>query len=68
MHTTDSKLKVTEGPSEGGRDIEMCSLEGAANQELQGTGAPQEAPWQDPSSASVESLAEKVSTLGFQKA
>jgi hypothetical protein len=46
----------------------MGSLEGAANRELQGTGAPQEAPGPEPSSVSLESLAENVSNPGFQKA
>jgi hypothetical protein len=62
MDTTVFEFEIKEGPSLGGPD--MGSTEGSGNRELRCTEAPQGATGQDPVSVS---LAEKVSTLGFQK-
>jgi hypothetical protein len=64
MDTTEFEFEVKEGLPVGGPDIEMGSMEGSVNRELQCTGASQGAAGQDPASVSLESLAE-VSTLGF---
>jgi hypothetical protein len=63
MDTVESELESKEGPRVGGPDTEMCFLEGTGNRELQGT----RAAGHDPVSVSLESLAEKVNTLGFRK-
>jgi hypothetical protein len=67
MATTEFECEAKEGPPLGGPDIEMGSTEGSVNRELRCTGASQGAAGQDPVSVSLESLAEKVSTLGFKK-
>jgi hypothetical protein len=63
METTEFQFETIEGPSLGG-GADMGSKEGSSNRELRCTGAPQGVTGQDPVSVS---LAEKVSTLGFQK-
>jgi hypothetical protein len=62
MDTTEFEFEAKEGPSLGCPD--MGSTEGSGNREPRCTGAPKGATGQDPVSVS---LAEKVSTLGFQK-
>jgi hypothetical protein len=67
MDTMEFECEAKKGPPLGGPDIEIGSTEGSVNRELWCTGALQGAAGQDPVSVSLESLAEKVSTLGFQK-
>jgi hypothetical protein len=68
MDATKFEIKDQEGlPPEGGPDIEMDSMEGTVDRELHCTGASQGAVERDPPTVSLESLTEKVSTLGFRK-
>jgi hypothetical protein len=67
MDTTKFELADQEGLPVGGPDLEMGSMEGTVDWELQGTGASQGAAERDPPTMSLESLAERVSTLGFRK-
>jgi hypothetical protein len=61
MDSTEVETEAKEGLSLG---PQMGSTEGSSKRELRCTGSPQGAAGQDPDSVS---LAEKVSTLGFQK-
>jgi hypothetical protein len=65
MDSTVFETEVKESSSLGASG--MSSTEGSGNRELQCTGAPQGTAGQDPDSVSLESLTEKVSTLGIQK-
>jgi hypothetical protein len=65
MDSTVSEVEVKESSSF--EAYGMSSTEGSGNGELWCSGAPQGAAGQDSDSVSLESLTEKVGTLGFQK-